>query len=343
MKGDYQKYAHPQWAAASVSTQSRLKLAAICDRFTWANLEYDFDAVYLSPDHWRDQLEATHPDIFFCEAAWEGLDGRWINEIYRNSECPQDNRTVLNDILKYCQKAGIPTVFWNKEDTPKFEDKPFSFIETALLFDHIFTTAIESIPKYRSLGHRSVHLMMFGYSPHLFSVCAPRPKTGIAVFLGSWYGSNRERCKEMCRMFDMVLEQGLELRIYDRLFNRNEPDRQFPPKYAPYILPAVSYEQTGAVMNEADYVININSVMDSQTMFARRVFEAMACGRIVISNHSVGLQNRFADRIWFIDQPFDHKREEEIISENLKTVETHYTFRAQMIAALNAAHLWSKE
>lgn len=138
-------------------------------------------------------------------------------------------------------------------------------------------------------------------------------------------------------MFDMVLEQGLELRIYDRVSGRNWPDRHYPERYRPYVLPAVPYERTGEIMNEADYVININSVKDSRTMFARRVFEAMACGRIVISNESDGLQALFPGHIWFLNRPFDRAQEERIIAENLQVVRANYTFCTQLSAALNAA------
>lgn len=342
LSGYYPKYKAPTWHTGS-ERDKPLKFAAICDKFTWTNIDREFDAVYLSVHNWRAQMEQHRPDVFFCEAAWEGKDGDWTNEIYRNHDFTHDNRPALKDILRYCREAGIPTVFWNKEDTPKFDDAPLSFIDTALLFDHIFTTCAECIPKYQARGHQSVHLMMFGYSPDLFFLCSPRPKNSMAVFLGSWYEANRERCEDTCRLFDTVLGQGLELRIYDRVSERQLPDRQFPERYRPYILPAVPYEQTTEIMNEADYVININSVKDSETMFARRVFEAMACGRIVISNDSLGLRKLFPGRIWFAGQPFDREREDEIIAKNLETVQSKYTFRAQLIAALDAAGIQIKQ
>lgn len=336
--GYYPKYQDPTWRReASGIKEGALKLAVICDDLTWANISGGFQAVYLTAHNWRAVLEEERPDVLFCEATWEGLDGSWKNEIFRNREFAKDNRSVLKDILKYCRNACIPTIFWNKEDTPKFEDNPYSFIETALLFDHVFTTAAECVPKYRAAGHKSVHLMMFGFSPELFCVLQARPRKGIAVFLGSWYAANQERCRDMCQMFDMVLSQGLELRIYDRVSQNGLPDRKYPERYSDYIFPAVPYRKTGEIMNQADYVININSVKDSETMFARRVFEAMACGRIVISNESCGLRKLFPERIWFAGQDFDWAKEEEIAADNLETVHKHYTFRKQMVSALYAA------
>lgn len=331
--GSYQKYKDPTWKKGK-KTLSVKKIAVICDEFTWKSICLTTNAVYLTVSNWRDQLEDERPDILFCEATWKGINNEWDNHIYRNYKFKYDNRYVLKDILKYCKNAGIKTVFWNKEDTPRFYDKPFSFIDTAILFDHIFTTSIECIPKYKNLGHNSVHLMMFGYSPEIFFIKKARPKTNTVVFLGSWYSIFQERCKDMCQIFDMLLEQGFRLKIYDRLSSQNQRDRIYPLKYKPYIFPAVSYEETADIMNEADYVININTVKDSETMFARRVFEAMACGRIVISNDSVGMKKIFPNAVWYVNEPFDKKNEEFIIRQNLKKVSTQFTFEAQLRTAL---------
>lgn len=336
-RGCYQTYAAPKWRLSPEKLKQATKLAVICDDLTFKNLNTVIDTVYLNVRDWRTQLEQERPELLFCESTWVGVDGCWSNEIYRSPEFIQDNRCVLKDILKYCRKAGIPTIFWNKEDTPEFANAGYGFISTALLFDHIFTTCTECIPKYQAQGHKSVHLMMFGYSPELFYPYTVRPRKNIAVFLGSWYEENHERCEDMCQIFDWVLAQGMQLRIYDRVSGQQLPDRQYPERYRPYILPSVPYEQTAEIMSAADYVININSVKDSQTMFARRVFEAMACGRIVISNDSIGLRKLFPNRIWFIGQPFDHAEEDRIIEQNMDAVHANYTLRAQLSAALNSA------
>ena len=49
--------------------------------------------------------------------------------------------------------------------------------------------------------------------------------------------------------------------------------------------------------------INMNSVQESQTMFARRVFELMASNTVVVSNASRGLENYFGDLTIYTDNP----------------------------------------
>lgn len=331
----------PSWHAEEHGGREP-RFAVLCDSMTWANFRAETDAVFLAPDSWRQTLERYKPDVFFAEAAWRGLEHEWEGRIYHDRTVYADNRFMLKDILRYCREAGIPSVFWNKEDAPGRMDGPENFTDTALLFDHIFTTAVECIPAYERLGHKSVHLMMFGYSEKLFPPELSRrtPEApGRAVFLGSWYEDQPERCAEMARVFDWVLSQGMELVIYDRVSAEAKPDRQYPERYRPYIRAGVPYEQTGQIMAQAGYVININSVRDSRTMFARRVFEAMACGRMIVSNESVGLRELFPGRIWYAGGEKPRGDEKIITEENKRAVRERFTFRGQLYAAMRGAGL----
>ena len=228
--------------------------------------------------------------------------------------------------MAYCKENGIPTVFWNKEDPLYFEDRHYNFANTALHFDHILTTTDECIPKYHELGHESAHLWMFGAAPRIFH--APEPDTekeNAAVFAGSWYPYYADRCRDTERVFDMVLEKGIELRIYDRQMYMGKGRNRFPAKYERYVRKPVKFEELGDIYRRAKYIININTVTDSHTMFARRVFEAMACGCVVISNHSDGLKNMFGPKIWFLDEPFDDAQWADITRENMTYVLQNHT------------------
>lgn len=328
----YAKFQYPSWKRLA-RDEKELRIAVICDSLTWDNMSSQFDAVYLRPSDWLQKMETFKPDIFFCEATWEGIDMSWENQIYRNPIFKRDNRVVLKDILRYCREANIPTVFWNKEDDPQNRKKFVDFDSTALLFDHVFTTAVECIPKYTKMGHKSVSLMMFGFSPELFSK-SEVPDNNRAVFFGSWYNDMPERCKDMQAVFDMVLSEGLNLVIYDRASESNNLNLKYPNKYKQYIKPAVAYNQINRIIEDSRYVININSIKDSKTMFARRVFEAMACGRIVISNESVGLRELFPESIWFVGEEFDYKNEKNIIEKNYDFITRNFTFKAQFMNAL---------
>lgn len=280
-----------------------VRIAFICDDMTWETFSPLCRAsVYVTPTGWKRTLESFKPDLLFCEAAWHGIKScpeAWQGRVFRNHRVLFENRRALIQIVAYCRAHGIRTVFWNKEDPAYFGDTQRDFTDTALLFDHIFTTAEECIARYQALGHPSVHLMQFGFSPELFNPFGRSEHPTGAVYAGSWFPDHPERCKDMEKIFDQILAQGMELSIYDRQM-RPGGKSSFPEKYHACVRPGVPYTELGDVYRRHAVGININTVKGSGTMFARRVFEMMACALPVISNESVGLHDRFGS---LLDDP----------------------------------------
>lgn len=329
----------PSWkhAASYPQTLDQITIAVICDDMTWMCLEKTCNVVYLTPQNWFQVMEEKHPDLFFCEATWSGLSSMnscWTGRIIHDTGIYFDNRFLLKRILNYCKKVNIPTVFWNKED-PVSDNERYHFTDTALLFDHIFTTAKEQISIYETLGHSSVHLMMFGFSPEIFPPLGLPPQNKKAVFLGSWYAKIPQRCKDMMEMIDWVLDMGFDLTIYDRNYGTEDPDRRFPDEYQSYVRPGISYNQISKTLEEYRYLINLNTVKDSETMFARRVFEGMASERVIISNTSKGMKKLFPDSVWYMKEFFDQDKEDEFVRLNQMEVYRHYTIEVQMNQLLN--------
>src|SRR5690606_20794091 len=110
--------------------------------------------------------------------AWVGLDGEW-----RGKVSPEGDS--LLSLVNSCKKAGIKTLFWNKEDPLHFE----AFILTARHFDVVFTTDLESIPFYkRELGHSNVHLLPFALQPRLHNpIGSSATRRAATFFAGAWY------------------------------------------------------------------------------------------------------------------------------------------------------------
>ena len=336
-----QSYRPPAWRAAPADREKVLRIASVSDEMTRKNLLAleGVEIIELLPHTWRDQLEAARPQVFFCESAWHGTDGCWDYRIHRNKRLLFEHRTALKRILRYCREANIPTVFWNKEDPTFFDDPVNSFSDTALLFDHVFTTCAECVPRYRTLG-KEAGVMMFGFSPALYHPVPLEDGENRAFFFGGWYADQPRRCENMRRVFAFVRELGLELTIYDRYGGQPaEENNRFPEEFRPYLHPPVAYEEIRQELAHAAYVVNVTTETDSETMFSRRVFEAMACGRMVISNDSAGLRKLFPGRIWFPGEKMDPKAQEKILAQNLQDVFRNYTFRAQLSRAFRSVGL----
>ncbi len=331
-------YRAPRWHREDRPLSVPGKIALIADEMTERNFRTFAEVTELTPQNWVRQMEEHRPDLLVCESAWHGRDGCWDYRIHRNKRLLFDNRTALKRILRYCAAAGIPTVFWNKEDPTFFDDPVNSFSDTATLFDRVFTTSAECIPRYQAMGCRA-DTLIFGFSPALFSPVPLEDGENRAAFFGGWYADQPERCEAMRRVFRFVESQGLELVIYDRYWNGPEENNRFPAEYDRFRRPPVPYEEIRQELRHAAYAVSVSTETGSETMFARRVVEMMACGRLVISNDSRGLRKRFPGRIWFAEEPFDRSSEARVVRENQETVFREYVFQQLFENALSRSGL----
>ena len=212
--------------------------------------------------------------MLFCESAWHGNEGRWATMMSAAGAPKQPVR----DLVAWCREQGIPTVFWNKEDPPNFD----RFIETAKLFDHVFTVDADCIPRYvEALGHDRVALLPFGAQPRVHNPISVRGgRRHEVAFAGTYHA---KKYPERAAQMDTVLGPAREfdLHIYSRI--SDDPDFAFPPEYTDHIVGSLPYEQMLAAYKAYKVFLNVNSVTESPTMCARRVFELSACGTPVVS------------------------------------------------------------
>lgn len=331
--------------AKTVRTANQLKVAFIADEFTYNSFKDEFSAVVLEPDTWREQFEIDKPDIFFCESAWSGVDSKrrpWKGRIYASVNFARENRTILLEILAYCRQKGIPTLFWNKEDPTHYPDRKHDFVKTAALFDYVFTSAEECVAQYKKdYGLKNVFALPFATNPRLFNPLETAVRSNKVVFAGSWYANHIERSKAMEQILDSLIASGYEPEIYDRYYGDPDPLHIWPEKYLPYIKPGQPHDQMPAVYKSSQLGLNFNTVTESSTMFARRVFELMSSNTLVVSNYSKGVAEMFGDLVVFADQDPGRlgrlsEAERDLIREQaLQLVLTEHTYAKRWRYMLN--------
>ena len=268
-------------------------VAAILDTFTEYSLRHEVNLLLMSPKHWRAQLEKTRPVLLLVESAWRGNNGGWRNRIVGYEDI-EDN--PLRELVQYCRSNGIPTVFWNKEDPPHFDN----FIGAAREFDFVFTSDADCVPLYReALGHDRIYVLPFAAQPRLHNPSREKGWPNYPVcFPGSWVpGRYPERAETLRYLLDPAIPHGLH--IFDRNLTRTDfgPDYRFPDRYREAIKGTLTYEEMLTAYRCYDVLLNVNTVTESPTMFARRVFESLACGTPVISSESVGMSRMLGEHV----------------------------------------------
>ena len=303
-------------------------VAAILDTFSEYCLRYEANLVLLTREGWRDQMEQSQPSFLLVESAWRGNDGEWSNLITRY-EPLKDN--PLRELLRYCREREIPTVFWNKEDPPNFDE----FIDAAKAFDFVFTTDADCLPVYRDvLKHDRVYVLPFAAQPRLHNPCHevnwPRHRVSFA---GSWVGHRYpERARDLQALLDAALPFGLH--IFDRNLGRGDlgvrsSSNRFPAHYQDAIRGRLIYEEMLAAYRCYDVMLNANSVTESPTMFSRRVFESLACGTPVVSTESAGMREMLGNHVRVarsVAEATEHLQEL-LRDEEARAQESHLAYR----------------
>lgn len=265
---------------------SSIKVACVMDEFTFHSYEPECNLLQITPDGVIDELSGFNPDLLFIESAWRGKDELWIRKIGTLSN-------ELKAALAWCKERNVPTIFWNKEDPIHFE----TFLTTAQQFDYVFTTDIDCIARYKAaLGHDRVYLLPFACQPKTHNPVELYQRKDAFCFAGAYYVRYPERTRDL-ENYIKELPNYKPLEIFDRNFGKDDINYKFPDIYHSYIVGTLPFNEIDKAYKGYKYSINLNSVKQSQSMFARRVYELLGSNTVTVSNFSRGVRLLFGDLV----------------------------------------------
>ncbi len=267
-------------------TRRPQRVAIVSDIYMFNQYKDVFEKVTpLDPSDFREQLAAEEYDLFLYITGWQGVAaGEWRGQTYR----PQ-LLGALDEIIEHFRERGLPTVFQSIEDPSNYD----RFLPLARRFDVVLTSDADCIGKYRSdLGHDRVFYGEYAANTLLNNpIGAFRPLLDWAFFAGSFPVRYPERCADMEAVFDSFIESGYPLVIADR--NNGSAEFGFPARHQQYCIPSFEHEALQGVHKLFRYNLNFNSIKDSPTMCAMRVYELQAQGAYLISNYARSVFNKF--------------------------------------------------
>ncbi|WP_237565245.1 glycosyltransferase family protein [Ornithinimicrobium cavernae] len=284
----------PVWPVADLAPRRPdLRVGVVMDTFSSSAWGYEFDVLELTSDGWADQLAEQPIDLLLVESAWAGSSGSWRYQL-TGSRAPSES---LRALVEHCRGQQVPTVFWNKEDPPHFED----FLDTARIFDQVFTTDANLLDRYREeLGHDRVEVLGFAAQPALHH---PMRQKGVHQVRDIAFGGSYWSHKFPERQAQMDLLLGAAVQVAERrdrtfdIYSRfeNDPRYRFPEQFEPHVRGSLDYDRMLTAYRLHKVMLNVNSVVDSPTMMARRVFEILASGTPVVSTRSPAVEHWFPD------------------------------------------------
>ena len=256
----------------------------VCDEFIYLNYEPVCHLHYL-PVNWQEDM-LSGLDLVLVVSPWRGIDQSWKGVSLPSSAA----RDSLLRLLRLCRRRSIPTAFYSKEDPPNYQ----VFLPYARETDFVFTSAEECIPAYqRDCVHERVYPLHFAVNPQInHPIDANRFGTdqNATLFAGSWMKKYPQRIREQERLFYWIRKSGAPFHILDRNSGRRDPAYRYPGRWQSYLMPSVPYTALPGINKLHDWVMNLNSVTDSPSMFSMRAYDALACGCLVLSNESIGME-----------------------------------------------------
>ncbi|MGY5765400.1 glycosyltransferase [Brachybacterium sp. DNPG3] len=270
-----------------------ITIGLIADEFTTKTISASMPVVPLDRAHWREQLDESGLDLVLVESAWEGNGGQWHRGI--GAYEPEEHRDI-RELLARARELGIPTAFWNKEDPIHIK----RFRPTAALCDHVFTTDATMIPTYLSTPGaitRTASAMPFYAQPVIHNpLPTERPYRHTVAYAGTYYGDRyKERSEVLYRMLEASSRYGLT--IYDRQATNPDSPYRFPEEFEQFSDGALPYDEVIDSYKSHLAHLNGNSVLQSPSMFSRRVVEIAACGGIALSGPGRGVEETFGGLI----------------------------------------------
>lgn len=287
---------------SSFKKDIKLKVACILDEFSYGSFKDSADMIYLTPRNWKEVVESNEFDMLFVESVWTGFNDSWkykFVNLHEETPFKINSNKLLTEIIEYFKGKYIPTIFWNKEDPIHYEE----FIFVAKKFDYIFTTDSNMIDQYKKdCKHNNVFTMQFAANLKIHNpINKDIEKIGDFAFAGAWYERHEDRKRVTKEILDMF--KNYDLTIYDRHFNKDTNGRNvFPEEYRKYIKGSLPYDEMIKAYKNYNIFLNVNTVLNSPTMYSRRVFELLACGTAIVTTESKGIKNDFKDIVIFSNE-----------------------------------------
>lgn len=274
----------------------------VSDELTRTCLGVECKVRNLTSLNYKFLLKFWKPDLLFVESAWNGHRSDWKFKIAAYPDHPERNNRSLARMVAYAQDLGIPCIFWNKEDSVHFN----RFIDSAKLFDHIFTVDENCIPHYRARvgAHVTVNTLMFPVQPSIHNFTGFNFKHHRANFVGSYGHHVHDRRRHwQDLMFNAASRTGLGLTAIDRNSDRKSGNYRYPSLPELAVQAAVPHDHTAQLYKDYLVSLNVNTIEDSGSMYSRRLVEILACGGIAVTNPSPAVDLYFKDYCHVLHNP----------------------------------------
>lgn len=284
-----------------VLKKPKYSISGMFDEFTKTSFENYFDIIDFDIENNYDELKIKFLNIkfFFIETCWnfKNISLAYYKAI--RSDIFIRTLNLLDNIKKISIELNFKIIIWNKEDPVNYNF--FSYLVN--YSDYYFTSDINIIDKYKLDFNKNVNCMGFFLDPYIHNPIGNND-TFESCFAGRVYPEFKNRFEDSNLLLNACLDNNLDLIIFDR-----EPKKKKKSSFSHYnefknyIYGRLNYTKLLLVYKYFKIIINLNTVQNSNTMFARRIYEIIGIKKNIISNYSDGVKNNFENIFIYQNNP----------------------------------------
>ena len=201
--------------------------------------------------------------------------------IFTEGDPPNFNRGAVFEV---CRSYGIPLIYWAIQDPVWFKEIGIYCAKRA---DYVFTTTIELLEYYKSLG-RKVELLPFGCNPDFHKRTPPSADYMHDIV---FVGANYDRRVDAARyMLEPLIRKGYDLGIWGQWWPNDDKPFHIPAKYHRGFLP---YDLLPMVYSSAKIVLGLHLDNTSITQTSVRTYEVLGCGAFYLTQYTKAHANLF--------------------------------------------------
>ncbi len=258
------------------------RIGFIGDDDAWDRFAGQAELVRLTPEDWR---RTRALDLVLVAAPFTAESG-WRDE---HGTLPE----LAEEVLPAFRSRNIPTVF-------AAQSEPFAlerFAETAAACERVFTPRAESLEAYRSRcpQARSVEVLPASVNPLTHTPLGSRPSGTELVVLA---GSPAQRLSAQVAEYAQPLIEGIARAGRPAAVLDDRGTLEIPAVHAPHTfgrLPSEvpAQEALPRLLRSVDVAAAVSPQPASQSAVEQRVVELQACGTMVLSTYSQGLNSYY--------------------------------------------------
>lgn len=296
-----------------------IKVATIVSDRLYHGLKYECDLLLLTPENWKNVIDYAGVEFFLLESFWDTATGHWhLCQAHDGKE-----HKLLLDIIAYCDKNEIPTVYWNTQDTLYHEH----FVNIMKLFKYVFCADINEVEKLKKESIVATVLLP-AIQPVLhnpFKNYEHANSFNIEILYDGWadilrMGSKLNFLKEFKARGLSIIESQY------RLFKSKLADSE---DYKDNILGAVNMQDRLMALKYSNICISSENTISTPMRQQWLAFEVVACRLLIIHKGNLdktdcrhGIVESIADEKGFVN------RINKLLDDDfLKEKNAHYAWR----------------